>query len=128
MNWLLVAFIFCAGASTLAFRRTSTVLRKRVSSLQFELPLIPAIVGTTAVVFALFNIPENKIDLTDKGIAESKLKRKRERIASGLYDPDANKGKDPYRYRIPGIDEDDEDEGSLEQIIAGGKKKTGGCG
>ena len=99
--------------------------RKTSTRLAFEVPLIPTVVASTALVFALFNI-DNKADLTDVGLAKAKQKRRQERIARGEYNPDANKDKDPYRYKLPFIDEDDDED--LEQIISGGGKKKGGCG
>jgi len=106
--------------------RPVNVRRKSSTSLAFEVPLIPTVVASTALVFALFNI-DNKADLTDVGLAKAKQQRRQERIRRGEYNPDANKDKDPYRYKLPFIDEDDDED--LEQINeGGGKKKVGGCG
>ena len=86
---------------------------------------IPLIIGTGVVIFAAFNLPDNKIDLTDRGIAVAKQKRRAERIASGEYRPKDTSGLDPYRFRLPLIDDDDEDLVDVESI---GRKKGGGCG
>jgi hypothetical protein len=85
--------------------------------------LLPTLLGTTAVVFVLFNgIDVNsKVDLTDAGRARAKQQRRAERMARGDYKaPDPNA--DPYRYRLPFEDDDDEID------ILGGPPKTGGCG
>jgi len=97
--------------------------RNRCNNLKMaiDFPLIPTIIGTAGLVFAAFNIPENKIDLTDKGIAIAKMKRRQERIDRGEL-PKSKEGLDPYRYRI--FEEDDE-EIDIESI---GKSKGGGCG
>jgi len=92
-----------------------------------DIPLIPALIGTTVLVFGAFNLPDNKIDLTDRGIAMAKQKRRQERIARGEFKPKDQEGLDPYRYRIPILDDDDEDLLDPSSLI-GGKKKSGGCG
>jgi len=94
-------------------RRTTTALNA------FDIPLIPAILGTVGVVFAVFNIPDNKVDLTDRGLAMAKMKRRQERIARGEA-PRNTEGLDPYRFKI--FEEDDE-EIDIDSI---GKKKGGG--
>ena len=103
--------------------------------MSFDVPLIPSIVLATAGVFAgiyckeqfyfilfsfyiVFNI-ENKVDLTDRGIAEAKRKRRKEREAKGIV-PDKSVTLDPYRYKW--FEDDDEDIETL------GKPKGGGCG
>ena len=48
----------------------------------FDIPLVPAIIGTAVAVFAIFNI-ENPVDLTDRGRADARAKRRAERIARG---------------------------------------------
>ena len=121
---LLVLLLASAAVHGFLLRQPGPPPRK-APALAFEVPLIPALIGSTALVFAVFNIPDNKIDLTDEGMWKAKQKRRQERIASGQFNPEAAVGKDPYRYRIPLIDEDDED---LEMIQGGGKKKGGGCG
>mmetsp|Transcript_14289 Transcript_14289/g.21327 ORF Transcript_14289/g.21327 Transcript_14289/m.21327 type:complete len:89 (-) Transcript_14289:461-727(-) len=85
-----------------------------------DIPYIPALIGTAAIVFAVFNI-ENPVDLTDSGRAKAKAKRRAERIARGeVLKP--KEGLDPYRFRI--FEEDDDD--NIDMI--GGGKKSGGCG
>ena len=86
--------------------------------------LLPTLLGTTAVVFFLFNGVDvnSKVDLTDAGRARAKQQRRAERIARGDYKPVDKEGLDPYRYRLPFEDDDDEID------IIGGPPKTGGCG
>jgi hypothetical protein len=91
-----------------------------------DIPLIPALIGTTVLVFGAFNLPDNKLDLTDRGIAMAKQKRRQERIARGEFKPKDQEGLDPYRYRIPILDDDDEDLLDPSSLIGG--KKSGGCG
>jgi len=121
---LLLLLLMLEHATSFAPMRGS---RQRAAPLvRHDIPLIPAVLGSTALIFALFNI-DNKVDLTDVGLAKAKQKRRQERISRGEFNPDANANKDPYRYRIPLLDEDDDED--LEQIISGGgKKKGGGCG
>lgn len=102
--------------------------RTRISRTQLALDVgatVPLILGTGVVIFAAFNLPDNKIDLTDRGIAVAKQKRRQERMASGEYKPRDTSGLDPYRFRLPIIDDDDEDLVDVESI---GRKKGGGCG
>ena len=62
-----------------------------------DIPLIPAIIGTAVAVFAVFNI-ENPVDLTDRGRAEARAKRRAERIAKGeTFNP---KDKESESYRV----------------------------
>lgn len=105
-------------------RPRPSTYRKSKSQLALDIPLIPSIIGSTLLVFGLFNI-ENKIDLTDKGLAEARLKKRQERRAKGLIGENTSSegDKDPFRYRWF---EDGDDEDDL-QIIQGGGKK-GGCG
>ena len=130
MRFLLLIFALIAPGFN-GLRMPVTPLSSRrcnKSSTQLALDAgatIPLILGTAVVVFGLFNIPDNKIDLTDKGIAQAKQKRRAERIASGEYRPKDTTELDPYRFRLPMIDDDDEDLVDIDMI---GKKKGGGCG
>lgn len=83
-----------------------------------------SLVGVVTVVFGLFNM-ENGIDLTDRGRELSKQKRINDRRENGILPRAVDPNADPYRYRIPFLDDDEEVDIS---IINGGKKKTGGCG
>jgi hypothetical protein len=85
----------------------------------YDIPLIPAIVGAGALVFAVFNI-ENKVDLTDQGRADAARKRRAERLARGEA-PKSEEGLDPYRYKWFEENDDDID-------LISGKKSGGGCG
>eukprot|EP01036_Dinobryon_divergens_P029905 gene29905-39075_t len=87
-----------------------------------DIPMVPAIIGTAVAVFAVFNI-ENPVDLTDRGRAEARAKRRAERIAKGeTFNPKDKADLDPYRFKI--FEDDDGDDVD----IIGGGKKTGGCG
>jgi hypothetical protein len=109
------------------FMQRPRIIRTTSTNLQaLDIPLIPAIIGTTLLVFGVFNLPDNKLDLTDRGIAVAKQKRRQERIARGEYKPKDQEGLDPYRYRIPILDDDDEDLLDPSSLIGG--KKSGGCG
>lgn len=77
-------------------------------------------------IFAIFNIPENTMDLTDRGRELAKQKRINERREAGIA-PRINSNPDPYAYKIPFLDDDDEDV-DINIINGGSKKKTGGCG
>ena len=52
------------------------------------------------VVFGLFNLPENNIDLTDRGKALSAQKKREERRRDPTYVPKDKAGLDPYRYKV----------------------------
>lgn len=109
------------------FVQRPRIIRTTSTNLQaLDIPLIPAIIGTTVLVFGVFNLPDNKLDLTDRGIAVAKQKRRQERIERGEYKPKDQEGLDPYRYRIPILDDDDEDLLDPSSLIGG--KKSGGCG
>lgn len=126
---IIVALALMCCNLCVAFRSTirARLHKSTVLKLGLDIPLIPAIIGTGALVFGIFNLPENNIDLTDVGIAKAKQKRRQERIASGDFKPSPNKDElDPYRFRIPIIDDDDEDLMDPSSLI--GKKKGGGCG
>ena len=59
-----------------------------------DIPLVPAIIGAAVAVFAVFNI-ENPVDLTDRGRAEARAKRRAERIAKGeTFNPKDKAGSD----------------------------------
>ena len=47
-----------------------------------DIPLIPALICTTAGIFAIFNL-ENPLDLTDQGLAKSRAQRRAEKLARG---------------------------------------------
>lgn len=47
-----------------------------------DIPLIPALIVTTAGIFAIFNL-ENPIDLTDQGLAKARAQRRAEKLARG---------------------------------------------
>jgi len=98
-------------------RRKHNVIPKQSNSKALALgpaEFVPAVVITTAAVFALFNI-ENKIDLTDAGRAAARAKRKALKKPS-----DVDKSNlDPYRWFA-----DDDDEIDLFPP----KKSGGGCG
>jgi len=90
-----------------------------------DIPLIPSLLLSTAVVFGIFNI-ENPVDITDAGKAEARKKRRAERIARGEDVSGKTKGKnlDPYRWRVF---EDETDDDNFE-LINDSKKSGGGCG
>jgi len=118
--------LLCASYVS-GFVQRPRIIRTTSTNLQaLDIPLIPAIIGTTVLVFGVFNLPDNKLDLTDRGIAVAKQKRRQERIARGEYKPKDQEGLDPYRYRIPILDDDDEDLLDPSSLIGG--KKSGGCG
>lgn len=56
--------------------------KSRTLRMAFDIPIIPAIIGVSVGVFAIFNI-ENPVDLTDSGRAKAKAKRRAERLARG---------------------------------------------
>ena len=89
------------------------------TKLNMDIPLVPALIGTAVVVFGIFNIPENPIDLTDQGRAKAAMKRRQEKLARG-ESIEKDPSLDPYRWKIF---EDDVDE-----IDMLGGKKGGGCG
>ena len=63
-----------------------------------DIPMVPAIIGTAVAVFAVFNI-ENPVDLTDRGRAEARAKRRAERIAKGeTFNPKDKAGTGLYTY------------------------------
>mmetsp|Transcript_17862 Transcript_17862/g.17937 ORF Transcript_17862/g.17937 Transcript_17862/m.17937 type:complete len:131 (-) Transcript_17862:95-487(-) len=77
---------------------------------------IPALLGTTAIVFAAFNI-DNKVDLTDAGRAAARSKKRAEMRARGEVSK-STKNLDPYRW---GADDDDDID-----ILT--PRSGGGCG
>ena len=83
--------------------------------------LIPTLLGTTAVVFFVFNGVDvnSQVDLTDQGLAKAKAKRYAERKAKGLV-PENKEQLDPYRW----FAEEDEEV----DLINPPSKKGGGCG
>ena len=81
------------------------------------------LVALPVVVFGLFNIPENNIDITDRGKALAAQKKREERRRDPTYVPKDTSGLDPYRYKLFENDDDDVD---IDMI--GRKKKGGGCG
>ena len=98
-------------------------LRKE-QKLQFssqDIPLVPTLIATTAVVFAIFNI-DNPVDLTDQGRAKARAKARAEKLARGDLPAKSNEELDPYRWRL--FDDDNDD---LE-LLDGGKRGGGGCG
>jgi hypothetical protein len=119
---LLLLDVVCGFTQHPRLRPSSSITELRA----LDIPLIPALLGTTVLVFGAFNLPDNKLDLTDAGIARAKQKRRQERIASGEYKPKDQTNLDPYRYRIPILDDDDEDLMDPSSLIGG--KKGGGCG
>jgi len=126
MQPLGLLLLLCASYVS-GFVQRPRIIRTTSTNLQaLDIPLIPAIIGTTVLVFGVFNLPDNKLDLTDRGIAVAKQKRRQERIARGEYKPKDQEGLDPYRYRIPILDDDDEDLLDPSSLIGG--KKSGGCG
>lgn len=101
------------------FARKSSSSLKMISLTTGALGFMGAAVG----IIAIFNI-DNPIDITDRGKQLSKRKRIDDKKANGTF-KEADPNADPYRYRIPFIDEDDDVDIA---IINGGKKKSGGCG
>jgi hypothetical protein len=98
--------------------------RKSKSALAaVDVPLIPTLILSTAGIFAIFNI-DNKIDITDKGLAEARRKKRNERIARGEdLNPKNKENLDPYRWKIFEDDTDDDNFSMLDS-----KKTGGGCG
>lgn len=80
--------------------------------------VIPGVVLTGVVVFGLFNI-DNKMDLTDAGIAKMRKQWRDERAARGEIKP--KEQRDKYAWFA-----DLDDEVDLDSI--GNKKGGGGCG
>ena len=102
--------------------RSSTRKDLQLQALPDASTLIPAFIFSTGLIFAIFNI-ENKIDITDKGLAESRRKKRNERLAKG-EDLSRNKENlDPYRWRVFEDDTDDDNFDMLES-----NKSGGGCG
>ena len=87
-------------------------------------PLPVAVVGAAGLIFGLFNIPQNDIDLTDQGLARARLARRKAKLDRGEQLPDTS-GLDPYRYKFF---EEDIGEGDDLDVIMGRKKGGGGCG
>lgn len=121
------------AVSNLAHPRSSHTVTKSLSSLKAsfglpDIPYIPALVVSTALVFAIFNI-DTDIDLTDAGKAEARRKKRAERLVRGEdLSGKANplKGEDPYRWRIFEDETDDDNFQLLDGV--GSKKGGGGCG
>lgn len=129
----LTALALCCYTSTVVafnLQSKSPLMHKNKQVVQmfgnpFEaIPLPISILTVTAVTFAVFNI-ENKVDLTDQGIAKTRLKKRQDKIARGESVGVVREDLDPYRYKW--FEEDDGSD-DLELLAAGGKKKTGGCG
>ena len=89
-------------------------------SMSFDVPLIPAIVLSSAAVFAVFNI-ENKVDLTDEGRWKARKARRDAKIASGQTPPRKKEGSDPFAYKLFADDDDDD-------LSVFPRKTGGGCG
>ena|ERR1719453_2319863 len=90
-----------------------------------DFPLIPSFLVATLVVFGLFNI-DNEVDLTDAGRAETRRKKRAERMARGedlTGKQNPFKNEDPYRWRVF---EDDTDDDNFEML--NNPKGGGGCG
>jgi hypothetical protein len=73
------------------FARFSPVLR------MVDFPLIPVLIGTAGVVFAVFNI-ENPVDLTDQGRAKARSIKRSERLARGEA-PKSTEGKESHHIK-----------------------------
>ena len=68
-------------------------------TMTMDILYIPALIGTAAVVFGIFNI-ENPVDLTDSGRAKAKSKRRAERIARGeVFKPKEGHTTKRIRYK-----------------------------
>jgi len=98
--------------------------RNEDTKLFMDIPLIPTALVTIGITFAIFNL-DNPVDLTDQGLAKARLQRRKEKLERGeIIQPNTNA--DPYRWKIF---EDGDEDGDLELIANGGKKKSGGgCG
>ena len=116
----------CCLASSNAFQRVPPLFtHQRAKKTEHHAApdpslLLPVIVGTTGLVFFLFNgIDVNsKVDLTDQGLARAKAKRYAERKEAGKL-PENTENLDPYRWFA------DEDE---PVDLINPPKKGGGCG
>ena len=141
-------FAICCVYSISAFVTLNGPIKiARKSSLKMlDIPYIPAIIASGALVFAgrwiypfhwqhalpklmiflmnncaVFNI-DNKVDLTDQGLAEARRKKRLDRIARGESERKvADPSLDPYRYKW--FEEDDSDDF---EVVS--RKKGGGCG
>ena len=112
-SWL--TLLVCMGWQLSSVRRSE---RGRLS-MALEVPLIPAILLSSAAVFAVFNI-ENKADLTDEGRRRAKKARREAKIAAGQEVRKKESNADPYAYRLFADDDDD--------IDMFPRKTGGGCG
>ena len=124
----LTTLILAALATTEGLISRATSLHNKRMHPIYALPdiqfLAPALVLSTGLIFAVFNI-ENKVDITDKGLAEARKKRRMERLARGEDVSGRNKENlDPYRWRVFEDDTDDDNFDMLDSSKSGG----GGCG
>ena len=119
-----------SGESACSLQRRESALPSAASatalrgSLFDVVPLPVAVLAATGLIFGLFNVPENNIDLTDQGLAQARLARRKAKLDRGEQLPDTS-GLDPYRYKF--FEEDLGDDGDLD-VIMGKKKGGGGCG
>lgn len=87
-----------------------------------DIPLIPAIAISTAAIFAVFSI-DNKMDLTDEGVYKAKKMKRDARLAEGRAAAPKNEDADPFAWKNPFAEEDDDLD-----IFPPKKKSGGGCG
>lgn len=125
---ILTTLILAALATAEGLILRATSLRNKRMHPVYALPdiqfLVPALVLSTGLIFAVFNI-ENKVDITDKGLAEARKRRRMERLARGDDVSGRNKENlDPYRWRVFEDDTDDDNFDLLDSSKSGG----GGCG
>ncbi len=125
----LVTLILVALATAEGLISRATSLHNKRLRPAYALPdiqfLVPALVLSTGLIFAVFNI-ENKVDITDKGLAEARKKRRMERLARGEDLSGRNKESlDPYRWRVF---EDDTDDDNFDLLDSTKKSGGGGCG
>ena len=104
-------FTYLKKSSTKPFVSNTNL---KLSGLEY----IPAVLGSTALIFAVFNI-DNKVDLTDAGKAATRMKRRTELKAKGEFPKPKDENMDPYRW---GADEDEDID------LYPPKKSGGGCG
>ena len=80
---LLIHFLICETFKS----HFKYVFVKRNPKLKFsvlgtDIPTIPALIGSVAIVFGVFNL-DNQVDLTDTGRAKSRAQKKAEKLVKG---------------------------------------------